>query len=280
LKSKTDLYQEDNYKLTLKRRMKDLQTRRPSLTWRKLAAEIPIQYTYLSKALNDEQTHLNEDHTFVLCQTLEFFPHEVEFILLQRAYATSRDLERQKHLYRRIREARRAQNYQTDADSKSFGSTQLNDQMRYLFEPLSVIVHIALFVPALRKDPRKLCSALSIGLDQLKEILRVLSRNDYIELEDNGLDIRSVKKVKLHFGPDHFLMRYNLALAKSELLTRISRTSETDKTGYIFTFVMDDDSLRKVREEFQTFLKKVERIAQQSKPAHVCQMSFDLLKWL
>jgi uncharacterized protein (TIGR02147 family) len=273
-----DLFAQDEYRMTLKARMKELQVERPALTWRKLASEIPMQYTYLSKALNDEDTHLSEDHLFNVCRALEFFPDETEFLFLQRSYATARDSERKEHLLRKIRDLR--QSRKLNAKDQALSSSQLAEQVRYLFEPLCLIVHQALDVAEYRKDPRRLCAPLSITVGQLKEILRVLSRNDYIELEDDGLTVRKLKAGDIHFGPNHFLMRYHLSMVKSQMIARVSRTVEEDKFGFLVTFTMDEPSFKKIRDEFQEFLKSVEKIASKAKNESVYQLSFDLFKWL
>jgi hypothetical protein len=237
-----------------------------------------VQYTYLSKALNDDSTHLNEDHLFVITRALEFFPEETEFLILQRAHATARDPERKTYLERKIRQQRRA--HKLNADDQVMTSDKLSDQIRYLFEPLAQVVHMALDLKHFADDPRRLLAPLQINLDQLKEILRVLSRNEYIELEPDGLGIRKVTPGAIHFGPEHVLMRANLALTKSQMLARIARTPDADKYGFNVTFTMDQASFVKVREEFQSFLKRVEKIAQGARNEHVFQMSFDLFKWL
>ena len=156
---------------------------------------------------------------------------------------------------------------------------RLDEQIRYLFEPLHIVVHAALEMPEYRKDPRRLCQPLGITVDQLKDILRVLSRNDYIELDDGGLKVREVKQGKIHFGPDHFLMRFHLSMVKSQMIARLAKTPEADKFSFLVTFSMDEDSYVKVREEFKGFLKRVEKIAHEARNQHVYQLSFDLFKW-
>lgn len=272
------LYSEDNYKTSLKQRLKQLQKTRPSLTWRKVAAELPIQYTYLSKALNDPATHLSEDHLYAIARSFEFFPHEIEFLILQRSCETARDPERKTYLQHKIGERRQSQ--KLNATDQPVSSERLSDQIRYLFEPLAQVVHMALDVPRFREDPRRLCIPLSLSLDQLKEILRVLSRNEHIRLGEDGWTITEVNPAHIHFAPEHFLQRSSLNIIKAQILARIAQTPESDKSGFVATFTMDEPSFTKVREEFQGFLKRVEEIATKSKPKAVYQISFDLFKWL
>lgn len=273
-----DLYSESDYRQTLKQRMRFLQEERPALTWRKIASEIPIQYTYLSRALNDERTHLNEDHLFVVCRALQFFPAEIDFLLTQRALATASDPERKNFLHGKLREAQTVR--KLSVEEQGTDSAKINDQVRYLFEPLCLIVHMALDIPEYRQDPTRLCGPLAITIQQLRELLRVLSRNDYIELNADGLTVKKIKSEKIHFGPEHFLMRYHLSMVKSQMLARIARTPEKDRYGFLVTMTLDENSFSRLREEFQQFLTRAEAIAAKAKPDHVYQMSFDLFQWL
>jgi uncharacterized protein (TIGR02147 family) len=273
-----NVFHEDDYRKSLKTRQKELQKLRPSLTWKKLAGEIPIQYTYLSKALNDEKTHLSEDHLYVICRALEFFPNELEFICLQRSFATSQDAERKRFLLRKILEARASQ--ELNVEKQNLTPKKFNEQMRYLFEPLCLVVHQALEIEFFRKDPRRLCGPLNLTTGQLKETLRILSRNEYIDLEDDGLHVRKVKEGNIHFGPEHFLMRYHQSILKSQVNARQAQTPDKEKYSFMVTFTLDEPSYEKIRDEFKSFLKTVEKIARSSKTEHVYQLCFDLFKWL
>lgn len=273
-----DLYVEDDYRRTLKQRLRALQAERPALTWRKVASEVPMQYTYLSRALNDERTHLSEDHLFVICRTLGFFPPEIDFLLTQRSLATANDPERKKFLDGKLRQARTLRKLNVEQQSED--AAKLKEQAGYLFEPLCLVVHMALDIPSFREDPTRLCGPLAITVAQLRELLRILSRNDFIELDSDGLTVKNTKKSKVHFGPDHFLMRYHLSMVKSQMIARIARTPQKDRYGFVATMTLDEESFAKLREEFRQFLSRAEAIASKAKPDHVYQMSFDLFQWL
>ncbi|MBK7961200.1 MAG: DUF4423 domain-containing protein [Bdellovibrionales bacterium] len=197
---------------------------------------------------------------------------------LLRQYAVAKDSEYREHLNRRIRELQRTKSL--SASTATLTSNSVDQQIRYLFAPLCQIIHMAMDIPAYRKDPRRLCSLLSIHLTQLKEILRILSQNDFIELEDDGLTPRKVKPTKISFWPrspnDALSHKYH----QNQLIARLNNTQDKDKYSFLATFTADENSFLKIKSEFQSFLKKVERIASESRDEHVYQVSFDLLKWL
>jgi len=61
----------------VKDRLSELRKEKPSLSLKNIASKIPIQYTYLSKAMNDGKTHVNEDHLFTMAQILDFVPKKL-----------------------------------------------------------------------------------------------------------------------------------------------------------------------------------------------------------
>jgi uncharacterized protein (TIGR02147 family) len=273
-----ELFEYNDYRKAIKSRFKEVQKRRAGLTWRRIASEIHVQYTYLSKVLNSDTVHLNEDHLFLICRTLEFFPNEIEFIMLLRQYVNSKDSEHQNYLLGRINELRRIKKLAVSPETLS--SDNLDSQIKYLFEPLCQVVHMALDLKEYRQDPRRLCSQLSIHIHQLREILRILSQNNFIELEEDGLNLRKVHPTKIHFGPDHPLMQYHLNALKGQLLAKLVNTPQKDKYSFIATFGSDDAAFQKIRAEFQEFLNKVEKTSSRSRCDHVYQLNFDFLKWL
>lgn len=272
-----DIYASEDYRRTLKEKLKDVQARKPALTWRSIAAQIPMQYTYLSRALNNEQTHLSEDHLFTACRALEFFPAETEFILLQRAHATASDQIRKEHIFKKLEQIR-SEN-KLNVDSRVLDSSSILDEMNFLFEPYCVVVQVALAVPEYRNDPRKLCQHLGFSISRLREILRVLARAGFIELDEDGLTIKKSTNPRLHFGRGHALMRFHQALLKNQVQSKLMTMPEEQKESKIFTFTMDDDGFEKVKSEFHEFIKKVEKIAKDARHKSVFQLNFDLFKW-
>lgn len=42
---------------------------------------------------------------------------------------------------------------------------------------------------------------------------RVLSRNDHITLGESGFEVTRANPAKIHFGPEHSLMRFHLTMS-------------------------------------------------------------------
>lgn len=270
-------YAETSYKNILRTRVKELNLQGKRLTLKKIAEKIPIQYTYLSKALNDEDTHLNEDHLFVMGNLLELYPEELEYVCLLRAYETAREPLRRQHVQARLEHLRKEK--QLRASLQSHDRDKLEREMAFLFDPLCILVHVSLFVEAYAKEPRKLCPILGITFQQLRSILRKLQQLEYLELSENGGEVLSVNHGHIHYSTEHPLMRVHQALLRSVSATQLLKTDEEDKHSFMVTFSSDAETTRKVKEAFQVFLKQVEPLIVNSPSKGAYQMNFDLFKW-
>jgi len=275
-----DIFAVDDYKISISNRLKEIRSRKKSLTLKKLSEVVGVQYTYFSKVMNSTNLHFSEDSLFVLCKYLEFFNDEIEFLLLQRSYEISTQPERKASLLLKINKLKEEKNLNAPIKG-SPSSSLLIKEMEYLFNPLCVIVHVGLNCKKIKDDPRQLCSKLGISIQQLKEILKILERNDLIHLSPtNSLEVIDVIQKRNHFSKEHPLTRVHQNLLKSELQQRLQKTTENDKLSFLATFTMDEHGFKKLKEEFQLFLKKAEKISLQSQNQEVYQLNFDLFQWV
>ncbi|OFZ21999.1 MAG: hypothetical protein A2X94_16210 [Bdellovibrionales bacterium GWB1_55_8] len=273
-----DVYQHDNYRDIIRARIKELAATRKHFSLKMLAAKIPVQYTYFSKALNDPKTHLNEDHLFTVSRLLELLPEESEYLFLLRSLATSHDPLRQKHLRAKIDHVRRAK--ALSADVQTFQSSRLNLEMAYLFDPYCPIVHASLHIPEYQNHPRRLCALLGISPAKLKEILRKLSELGFIELEEDREHLGRVLQSKIHYSTDHPLMRANQAILRQLSASRVHSCPEEEKHSFMVTFSADAATFAGVKALYQDFIRQVEKLAAQSQSRQTFQLNFDLFKWL
>jgi Domain of unknown function (DUF4423) len=272
-----NIFSETDYKLILRERVQETRRTRPAMTLRSLSSRIPIQYTYLSRALRSDSIHLNEDHLFSLCRMLGFLTEETEYVLLLRALGLSQDSARRSFLQNRISRIRRSK--EMSAKLKEFQSSQLNQDVNYLFDPLAVLVHASLFNREICSHPRRLVSLLGITPERLQQILKALCECQFIEMSPTG-EVTKINERQIHYGTDHPLMRVHQNLLKSQAVTRLVQTDEKDKYSILSTFCSDEDTFRKLQERFKAFLKEAETLVGKSRSTGTYQLSFDLFKWL
>ena len=156
---------------------------------------------------------------------------------------------------------------------------KLHQEMNYLMNPMCLLVHTALFIKDYAKRPQALIPLLNTNEGKLAETLQILERNEFLILGSSPFEIREVKPIYPHYGPEHPLMRLHQQLLKSALIQRLSQTSEKTKESFFVTFTMDDETFAEVKKKFRAFLQEVQNLTFDAKHKSVYQMSFDLLKW-
>ncbi len=273
-----NVYDSTDYKEFIKEKVRLLGTSKKKFSLRKLAEKIEIQYTYLSKCLNDESSHLNEDHLFRTCRWLELLPNEIDYLFLLRSWSASHDSQRKQFLFNKIERLQKEN--RISADVQDFRSNQLQSDINYLFNPYTVIVHVALHISPFQKNPRSLGAALNLPWEKVKETLIHLEQIGFIELEENRERVKRVKQSQLHYSTDHPLMRAHQTLLKQLIQAQLLKTSEEQKTSFLATFSADEKSFRKIQTCFRAFLKEVEQIARNADDEKVYQICFDLFSWM
>jgi hypothetical protein len=273
-----DVFLESNYKSIIKRRVKELGRVKKSLNLQRLSERIPVQNTYLSKALNDQKTHLNEDHLYKACQILEFFPDETDYIFLLRSSDIAEDPQRKSFLDGKINRLR--QERQRSASIQDFNTRMLGQEMSYLFDPLCILINASLFIDEYRQQPRKLAPAFGISLTKLKQVLSRLRDLGFISLSGDGITVTEIKQNQIHYGTDHPLMRTHQHLLRDKSSVHLAQTAEEDKHSFMGTFSADEETFKIVRQRFQVFLKDAEQLISAAPSRHTYQMNFDLFKWL
>lgn len=272
-----NVFEFQDYRDAIRKRVKELAKNRPRFTLKALAEKIPLQYTYLSKTLNDSKTHLNEDHLFTLCRYLEFLPNELEFLFLLRARAISSDVFRQKFLDAQIHHLKNSNQLRANVQTPNL--KLLSQEMAYLLDPLCIIVHVSLYIAEYRENPRRLLPMLGIKISRLKEILRKLQEAGFIELGADRETISVLKQNWIHFSTDHPLMRVHQQLLINLSTAQILKLDEKKKFNTMVTFSAAIDSFEEIKDKYVQFLKQVESIVSKSQDQRCYQMNFELFPW-
>ncbi len=273
-----DVFKESDYRVALRKRIKELAQFKKSFTLKKLAAQIPVQYTYLSRVLGDSKSHLNDDHFFIVCRRLELLPEEIEYLTLLRSLAMSEDPDRKTYLKDRI--SRFQQAHQVAATVQDFDSRRVLEELAYLADPISVIAYVTLHVPEFAENPRLLCQPLGIDARRLRQILKKLESLSLVELNESRTRVTRIKQGQIHYGTDHPLMRTHQHLLRNICVAQVLRSPEDIKKSFMVTFTAEKWVLKQISERFEGFLREVESLVRGSKPKNCYQMNFDLFQWM
>jgi len=267
-----------DYKKVIKDRVKDLQSSRSGFTLKRLAERIPIQYTYLSKVLNDERAHLNEDHLFQIGQLLDFYSHEVEYLQLLRAYQTTENATRKKTLFKQLE--RMGRDLGLSAKKKTGTDMQLQREMSYLMDPFCMLVFVGLHIPMYRQDPKRLAVPLGLTLERLKGILSILAEIGQIETGTTPFQVLKLNNSRTHFDKNHPLTRMHQHLLGISCQNQILKLKEEEKENLQITFTADERTAKRIREELSKFLKTLEGDVKGAKNEQLYQMNLQFFQWV
>lgn len=272
------VYDESDYKQVIKKRVAELKKDGSGLSLRKVAQHVPMQYTFLSRVLNRDDAHLSEDQIYAIAELLEFYPDETEFLFLLRAIATTANEKRRRKLIARAESER--QRHTMSAALQDGTRSEFNLGMNYLLDPTNLFVHLALEIPHYRKNPKSLTHALGISLQKLSATLQVLHKLGHLELGDDPFTVRRMNQSHMHFGADHPLTRVHQSLLKTLAAAHLLRAPEEDKKSMQALFAADPHSFEAIKNEFDLFVRKAEKIATGAPSRAIYQMSFDIFRWL
>jgi uncharacterized protein (TIGR02147 family) len=273
-----NLGQYTDYKKVIKDRVKDLQGDRPGFTLKRVAERIPIQYTYLSKVLNDERSHLNEDHLYQIGQILEFFSHETDYLQTLRAYQTTENAARKQSLFKQLE--RQGRDLGLSAKKKNGEDLQLQREMSYLMDPFGMLVFVGLHIPIYRQDPKRLAQPLGLPLDRLKGILTLLSEIGQIETGTTPFQIKKLNNSRTHFDKNHPLTRMHQHLLGIACQDQILKSEEAEKENLQITFTADAKTAKRVRAEIAKFMKGLENDVSDAKDERLYQMNLQFFPWV
>ncbi len=273
------IYEFDDYKFIIKNKLKLLKSEFPGISLQKIAQNINIQYTFLSKILNSDSVHISEDHLYKFCKNLFFNEDEIEYLFLLRSKESSECPDRKNHLIKKIKNFQTIhQNTKLEIQNKKILQTEYD--IKYLFDPYIMVVHAALSIHQFQKNPKNLCTLLQLSLNKIEEYLIILEKLEYIKIGKNNFEIIEVFDKFPHFSPDHPLTRIHQMSIKSFLLNRLSQTSESDKESFFVTFTMDPNGFQKTKSLFRKFISDVQKITFEGQRKNLYQLNFDLIKIL
>lgn len=272
-----NIFDEKNYKTLIKQLVKEIAETRPAINLKFLAEKIPLQYTYLSKCLNDDSSHLNEDHLYKICHVLGLDKLSIEYIMLLRTKATSTSEERLAYIDNKIKHIR-TEHYMK-ANPLRGTHVEMPAELKYLLDPFAMIVHMALDIPDFAEQPLRICGKLALTEERLEQILVLLEKNDLIERSKDSKSVTQVKRNHFHITTDHPLSGVNHSLLKDQSHAHFVKTERKHKQSLAVTFSSDPKIVQQVQDEFNLFIQKVENIATKAKPKNLYQLNFEFFRW-
>lgn len=236
-----------------------------------------MQYTFLSKILNDEDSHLSRSHLYTIAQYLEFLPNEKDYLLLLRDHEAATNTDLKKYLFGKI-EAYRKTKF-IEAKFESGESSLMTLEMKYLLDPVTVVTHSFLMVEKYKDDPKRIANELGVTFEIIKQAILDLAQIDFIELEENSLKVKRVLQSRLHYPATHPLMQTYLKLMRNHCSSEIAKKPGSQKKSFYLTYVADEPTQQKIAEKFDKFITDINSMVRDAKNESVHQLNLDLFSW-
>ncbi|MGZ3790194.1 MAG: TIGR02147 family protein [Bacteriovorax sp.] len=241
----------------------------------RVAEAIRVQRPYLSKVMNGS-AELNEDQLFLLCEYFEITGDELEYLELLLQFSKSAIKERKDFLKKQIH---RIQSVKLDikhhVEAEQIVPTNLLFT-EYFLNPYMQIVHVALNIRKYQ-NVEKLAETLKVPKRTLGEILKKLEALNLIEYKNNRY---TVTNQHLHLPKDsNLLFPHQTMLRVKSIEQNQTRSQDSENYTFSVTFSCDENSRKRIQEEFLKYLKTVQKIVHTAGTEEVYQLNFDLFSW-
>ncbi len=245
------------------------------MTYESLATSIRVQKSYLSKVLTGN-AKLNRDQAYLLCESFKLSNEEKDFFFLLLDYDTSAISNRRKDLLKQIKEIQKVKCRPKEyIQSKSIISK--NDTNLYYLDPLHQLVHMALTIKEFNKSPKALCDSLNISEEKFTSILSSLETMKIIEIDKNGI---KVLIESVHLEDQSSLYWPWKSQLNNMANSRLQYKKCDEDISFSVVFTCDQETKEKIRNDFFKLLEKSQKLVNKSKSKNMCQLNFDLFKWL
>jgi uncharacterized protein (TIGR02147 family) len=258
-----------------------LQAKRQSVgarfTYEKMAKACGIQKTYLSRVLNSDAAHLNEDQLYHAALFLGFGRDERRFMGLLRDFQKSTSTARRGELKAEIEQPRekklRSEAYLASAKVEAGAPTEL---AAYFLDPAVLLTHMFLAIPRYRNEPRLIQEQLHLTTEKFADVLARLESLGMISL---GKDGYRLVRDSLHLPSDSPLYPAYRMLQRMKAMERMQALDAPQSYNFSVLFTADEKARHEIRTRFLELLKDVEGVAGSAPDAEVYQMNFDLFDW-
>lgn len=268
-----DIYKYLKYKEFIKDWVEVKKELNLKITYQKLAQEIGVQKTYLSKVLNSD-AHLNSDQLYKLSKSMTLNKEEGEYLLLLLDLARTSLKEREEILLKKIQRIQASKLETTQYIKKSTLSDESKSHL-YFLNPWTQIIHIGLTIPVFQKKPQELMEALGLSDNEFQRILKTLEDQGIIEVSKNIKILQD--SVHLMRSSPYFWSWYNQITTLSR--EHFRKLNDKDDLNFAVTFSANEEARLKLKKLLLQFLEEAQDIVEDSPSESLYQINIDLGSW-
>jgi len=265
-----------NYKDFLRETLKEKKQRlSPKFTYERMAKACGVQKTYLSRVLNGDTGHLNEDQLFLAAEFLGASEDERKYLQLLRVWQKSNNKSHIDELRNEIDEIRN-QNEKSEKHLTAEKTPDSSPISHYYLDPNVMLVHIFLAVDRFRKDLKLISHQLNLSEVTLTSILIKLEQMNLIKLEKEGYVLL---KESSHLSVDSPLYHPYRFMQRLKTLERVQQLPKENTYNFSAIFSANEETRREIKQKFLLLLESIEQTVNDSPDEDIFQMNFDLFDW-
>ncbi|MCT4642094.1 MAG: DUF4423 domain-containing protein [Bacteriovoracaceae bacterium] len=234
-----------------------------------------MQKSYFSKIMS-QNAFLNKDQVYLLSKVLKLDEKEFSYLNLICDYEKSGIAAYKSELLKKI-DAISNKNTQSEKYlSKKNTAITTEGINRYYSDEYSQLIHLCLGIKRFQAEPKKLISLFKINEKKYLKIIKNLEELNLIQVNEKNIKLISSN---LHLSRESNLFSSWYKTNKLNVLSKLDSLDDEEKYNFIANFSCDQESKEKIRVEFLSFLKKVEKIVKDAPAKELYHLGFDLIKW-
>lgn len=244
-------------------------------TLRKLADSSGLQASFLTNVLKG-RFDFNADQLFAVAVELDLTNVEREYLLLLLEYERSVHKPRREELKNKIDELRKENQKSEKHLSVKVVDAASIDQSQYYLDPFAQLTLIYLNLKDYSRQPEKLGSVLGISQSHLGEILKLLVKIGYVQIENKNYRVIARNT---HLPKQNPLSGPHLTMMRLKTIDQLQRLSPEQTYSHSVTFTGNEETKAQLSDAYLNFLKKAEAIVKPAPSEKAFQMNFDLFPW-
>lgn len=244
-------------------------------TLRKLSENSGLQASFLTNVLKG-RFDFNADQLFAVAEELGLSKVEREYVLLLLDYERSIHKPRREQLKIQIDELRKENQKSEKHLSVKVVDPASIDQSQYYLDPFAQLTLTYLNLKDYGKQPEKLGSVLGISQSHLGEILKLLVKIGYVQIENKTYKVIARNT---HLPKQNPLSGPHLTMMRLKTIDQLQRLSSDQSYSQSVTFTGNEETKSQLIDAYLSFLKKAESIVKPAPSEKVFQMNFDLFPW-
>ena len=271
-----DLFTLLDYKKIIRECLQEKKQVSARYTFEKMAKYCGVQKTYLSRVLNNDHSHLNQDQLYNAAQYLGLATHERRYLSLLRDWQLSGSPNRKVELEQEI-DAFQKKQLQSQSYLKAKKVDQSMAFSEYYLNSNMMLVHMFLSIPRYQKNLDKIAFRLKISRKSLDSLIVSLkSLGLIIETADGAYQATNENT---HLPSSSPIFKSYRVMQRIKSMERIQALEGDNSYNFSVTFTSNEAARLQIKKKFLDFLKDIEELVGESSDEEVYQLNFDLFDW-